>query len=415
MPRSASKNQADKRRSKSSIQVTAPLVQDLEVNNIIHGHITQAQWTDMLIKEDADETVGEIMEELLSKVMEGCLKVYIERQIAPFSASWAESYFTQILEQQIVCLDEGEGPEEASKTEDTEPMPATSDAWAQGCVPVVNVVPKPQPASQQEIDIGRIPAQTEPTVNQQCNAVEQTNRSPKQSEKETSPWRPVLDKRYKIPSPRLSPQVDQKRKQQIILPPKPVPGKLLPPMSHSAEKKNVKIVNKRETHSVCNSTAGPSFHKKDYRHIPRLDPSRLPRHSVLPQYEILDNNHSKSNTKKLSGLSKLEQRYKKQQTEWTVTSLKPLTNSTDQPQMSPSRHTKQGISYSGPLRLDTMELAKGVSLLDPQTADNNSFKFNSPVWSTKLRTIQSETAVPLYSVEQVTAGPPPQVTPLIDK
>uniref|UniRef100_A0A8C4IUR6 Uncharacterized protein n=1 Tax=Dicentrarchus labrax TaxID=13489 RepID=A0A8C4IUR6_DICLA len=392
------------RRCRSTVQVTPPPTQEVEVEDIIPGRLTQPQWMDMLIQEDADETVGEIMEELLSKVMEGCLKVYIERQLAPFSASWAESYLTQILEQRIVSLDEGEGPEEASKTEDSEPMPATSDAWAQGCVPVENASPRLHLASQQvvliflfckaSLHISPEKLCVSPSVKQQCNVMAQANSSPKTSEKQTSPRRPVRDKRYKLLSPRPSLNIDLEKKQQIILPPKPVPRKSLPPLSCSAEKQDVEGKNK--TPSVSNRTTGSLHQHKDYQRIPRLDPSSLPRHFIFPQYEILDNNCAKPNSKKPSGQSKLEPRYNKKQTEWTVTSLKPLTR----------------MVSSGPLRLETMELAKGVSLLEPQAVDINSFKFKLPAPSTKLRLIQSDAAVPLFSVEQVTTGPPPQVTPL---
>ncbi|XP_042077155.1 uncharacterized protein C2orf81 homolog isoform X2 [Haplochromis burtoni] len=127
MPRSAPKPQTDKHRRRSSVQVISPAAQEQKGEDIIPGHLTRTQWTNMLLQEDADEAVGEILDELLRKVMKGCLDVYTESQ----------RYLTQIVEHQILCLDEGEGPVERSKTEDSEPVPPTSDAWAQGCVPVL--------------------------------------------------------------------------------------------------------------------------------------------------------------------------------------------------------------------------------------------------------------------------------------
>ncbi|XP_029296637.1 uncharacterized protein C2orf81 homolog [Cottoperca gobio] len=425
MPRSITKSQADKRTHRSSVQVITPPTQDLEVEDIFSGRLTQAQWIEMLSQEDADETVGEIMEELMSKVMEGCLKVYIERQLAPFSVSWAKSYLTQTLESQILFPDEGEGPEEASKTEDSEPLPATSDSWIRGCVPVVNATPRPHPAPQQEADISQVPVQTEPRVNQQCNVVAQTNSSPKRSEKETSPRRPVSYECYKVLSPRPPPKINLKKKQQVTLPPKPVAGKLLPPLPCSAEKKDVEVEGKDGTHSVYNYTTGSSYQHKNNQPIPKLDHSSLPQYRIFPQYEIVDNNDTKPNPKKPGGLSKLEPRRNKRQTERTVTSPKQLTSSKDQPAMfqrsktdvwlkklSPSRHRKEGMGYSGPLRLDTMVLAKGVSLLDPRAVEMTPLKCNPPTPFTKLRPIRSDAVVPPFSVDQFTTGQLPQVTPL---
>ncbi|XP_031592045.1 uncharacterized protein C2orf81 homolog isoform X1 [Oreochromis aureus] len=137
MPRSATKLQTDKRRCRSSVQVISPAAQEQKGEDIIPGRLTRTQWTDMLLQEDADEAVGEILDELLRKVMKGCLDVYTESQLPTFSASWAKRYLTQIVEHQILCLDEAEGPGERSRTEDSEPVPPISDAWAQGCVPVL--------------------------------------------------------------------------------------------------------------------------------------------------------------------------------------------------------------------------------------------------------------------------------------
>lgn len=252
----------------------------------------------------------------------------------------------------------------------------------------------------------------------------QTNSSPKQSEKEISPSKPVGDRRYKVLSPRSPTQINRKKQQQNHLPPKLVPSKFLPSLSCSSEKKNMEAEGESRAQSVYNQTTGSLHQHKDYHSIPKLNHSCLPRHCIVPQYEILDNNNTKHDSKKPRGLSKLEPRYNKQQTKWTVTSSKPLTDYKNQPaerrneadvllrKSFPSRHRKEVMTSSGLLRLDTMDLAKGVSLRDPQAAEIKPLKFKPQAQSTKLRPIQSDAALPLFSVDHFTSCPPPQVTPL---
>lgn len=81
MPRSATKSQADKKGRKSSAQVATPQPQDADDEDTISGRFTRSQWSDMLNQEDSDEIVGEITQELMTKVMKGTLNAYIEKQV----------------------------------------------------------------------------------------------------------------------------------------------------------------------------------------------------------------------------------------------------------------------------------------------------------------------------------------------
>lgn len=228
-------------------------------------------------------------------------------------------------------------------------------------------------------------------------------------------------------SPQPSPKVDQNQKQPTSSLPRSVRGKLLPRLSCSSERQDVEVKRVNRTFSVSNHLTRSLNHLKDYQPIPRLEPSTFPRHCIIPQYEILDITNTKSSSKKQSRLYKFEQSsYKKPQSGSTETSLRLLTSTKVQTEEfhrrneadlclrkpSPSGQSKDEMLLSGSLRLDMMEFTKGVSLLDPQADINNSVKFTLPALSTKLRPIQHEATVPLYSVEQVATGRLSKVSPV---
>ncbi|KAG7489716.1 hypothetical protein JOB18_018428 [Solea senegalensis] len=295
MPRSVVKSQGSKEITTPSGPATPPPVQDPEY--IVPGRLTKAQWTKALRQEHTDDIVGEIVDDLLNKVMEGCLKAHVKGQLVPYCTSWAKSYFTRILEQQIMCPDEGEEPEEAPKPEDTEPFPAPCDPWAQGSVPVVSATHQTYRTVSQQDEGVQVPAQTETTGNQQCNGKGQTTISPKRPDKETSPKKPGSDKHCNGISPRPPPTTNQRRKQLGSLVPRPVQGKLLPVLSYSARKKEAEVESKNRIYLV--------------------------------RPKVADNNYTKANPRITNGFSKLESKFTKPQTERTMATLPPLTSSKD--------------------------------------------------------------------------------------
>lgn len=173
MPRSSKKPTAEKREQKSSGRVTVePKVTEepsapRDSDNML--------WNDVLGHEEADEIVGEIKEEL-DDIMDGCLNAcaeqqveecmcffpsfelninvhvtncYVGLQLSAYSTLWAKNYLTEMVEGHILCLDRGEEPEEACRTEDSEAVPIASDPWLQGCQSVVNATPQQQAPSTQ--------------------------------------------------------------------------------------------------------------------------------------------------------------------------------------------------------------------------------------------------------------------------
>lgn len=176
----------------------------------------------------------------------------------------------------------------------------------------------------------------------QSEAVLPTSVTPEEPVQETIPQRSVINKQSKISSPRFSPKLDKKKSQRTNLLPRPIPSKLLPPLSYSAVKKDQQVESKTRTLPDASVSLHPpkerpavatvSLHPlKDRNALPKLGPSQLPQHCIKPHYDIFSNDITKPNTTRQSGMCKLDHiRYKKQQMSRTISSVGPLTSTSKQ-------------------------------------------------------------------------------------
>ncbi|CAM9386275.1 unnamed protein product [Lampetra fluviatilis] len=112
-------------------------------NDIIPGRLTEAEWLAMLDLEDGEMYVRDLLEELLECTMEECHKIYIQRQLIPFTVSQAKEALLNVIECRFLARDEGQLSVECDSSwqEDLEPQPCSIDTWAQGSVPITDSAP----------------------------------------------------------------------------------------------------------------------------------------------------------------------------------------------------------------------------------------------------------------------------------
>lgn len=79
MPQSTAKSQANKDKSMTTTRVSPPPSQEPE--EMVRRRLLRCHWMNMLNQEEANEKVGAIVNELVSRVMDGCLKVFIQSQV----------------------------------------------------------------------------------------------------------------------------------------------------------------------------------------------------------------------------------------------------------------------------------------------------------------------------------------------
>ncbi|XP_027972163.1 uncharacterized protein C2orf81 homolog isoform X2 [Eumetopias jubatus] len=125
-------------RSKAE-KVRPPTVQVPQVD-IVPGRLTEAEWMSLMALEEGEDVVGDILADLLARVMDSAFKVYLTQQCIPFTISQAREAMLQITEWRFLARDEGESAvaEDPTWGEDEEPLACMTDAWAQGSVPVLH-------------------------------------------------------------------------------------------------------------------------------------------------------------------------------------------------------------------------------------------------------------------------------------
>ncbi|XP_041058416.1 uncharacterized protein C2orf81 homolog isoform X1 [Carcharodon carcharias] len=136
MSRSAvQKSRLEKSRTLSAA-VSTPQAAVVE---IVPGRFTENDWHSMVTNEDNEIHVGDIIDDIVNRVLDGCSRVYIEKQLLPFTIAQAKDAILQIIEWQLLTYDSGERNiiMEPSWQEDKEPVAFITDSWAQGSVPVV--------------------------------------------------------------------------------------------------------------------------------------------------------------------------------------------------------------------------------------------------------------------------------------
>ncbi|XP_045644277.1 uncharacterized protein C2orf81 homolog [Ursus americanus] len=126
--------------TRSKAEKARPLAVQVPQVDIVPGRLTEAEWMALMALEEGEDVVGDILADLLARVIDSAFKVYLTQQCIPFTISQAREAMLQITEWRFLARDEGESAvaEDPTWGEDEEPFACTTDAWAQGSVPVLH-------------------------------------------------------------------------------------------------------------------------------------------------------------------------------------------------------------------------------------------------------------------------------------
>nr|XP_023420542.1 uncharacterized protein C2orf81 homolog isoform X1 [Cavia porcellus] len=129
----------DRGAARSKVEKARPPTVPVPQVDIVPGRLSEAEWIALLVLEEGEDVVGDIVADLLDRVMKAAFQDYLSQQCIPFTVSQAREAMLQIVEWRFLARDEGEFAvaEDPTWGEDEEPLACVTDTWAQGSVPVL--------------------------------------------------------------------------------------------------------------------------------------------------------------------------------------------------------------------------------------------------------------------------------------
>ncbi|CAN2391569.1 Chromosome 2 open reading frame 81 [Pristimantis euphronides] len=451
MPRvSVSKSRGDKSRTVT----LAPLPQ--AIVDIIAGRFTEDDWLSMVVAEDGDDVVGDIVETLTDHVMEECLKIHLQNQVIPYTVSQARDALRQVVQWMFVPRDEGVDEPDNGRNQQEEPHPSPLDSWAQGCVPIIPATCTPRSNEHQV-------SPQHPVT----DILEQGEEAPQTEEPSDAEKQPLLSSQEQICPIRAESEPTVPRVPKPIMQPTPptAPPKTRPryrphrgPL-RSAGLKNIttsleetekqmfleQILNKGNIieekldllpTSLCNILKiqlGRPPQKKDVIYdaagnvlsVSKVELSRLPRHHVFPQTEILNVSREAGRLRGSdTGRGGCTRRSRGATNMSYIGRSHGTSSLSDAPQLLLHAITTREEDLPGQvpvpsgILLDTLPLTNGVILRQGDRAERGSVYSLRQRWCYKeepreLRPVQAAIPLPSLTVEQLLKNNVPQVQPLV--
>lgn len=291
----------------------APAHTPVVAHEIVPGKFNDQDWNWMLDKDGSEDFIEDIVDEIIDTSLDKIYKLYLERQLLPFTVTMAKEAILQVIEWQFLSRDEGETELESTGEgwiEDEEPEAAVTDCWAQGSVPK-NIIPlRPISPVAEEFFEHPDAVDVEPEEDEET---EQVIEEPELEDKVSDDEKPDKEE---VKKQEIVEEVKKKKKTKF----KPYTGRLksasVSKMTQSLEDTETSMVAAElkasyqgeldshtglvnmpaSCHSILKVQAGRPPGNKDVIYdemgnvmaVVKLNPDKLPSHRVKVNYQVVD-------------------------------------------------------------------------------------------------------------------------------